>query len=361
MVPKRILIVDDSVTWREYLKYLFSQDPFFEVVGTAVDGLDAIEKARLLKPDVITMDLAMPRLDGIEACRRILEFLPVPIVIVSDFWETETVQRAFHAMEIGAVAGIQKPKMLRKNEGKAEVKHLLKLVKLMSEIPIVCRTHSKKNIGGVDEIPSTNVLTKFLSGRTFDVVAIGASTGGPVVLKKILSVLPKDYSLPVLVVQHISIGFLEGMVQWLRRVCKIPIRIARNGEPIEDGVVYFAPDNTHMEVDRNKTIRLLKGPAEHGVMPSVSVLFRSLNIVYGSRAVAVLLTGMGKDGAQELLELKRAGALTIVQNKESCLVFGMPGEAVRLGAAVCTASPPEISKILSNLNRKRSFQQRFDK
>lgn len=345
--PKRVLIVDDSMTCREYLRFLLEKEGGFHVVGMAVDGEDAVRKALALKPDLITMDIHMPGMNGIEASRKILEQFSVPIVMVSDVWQTAEVQRAFEAMEIGAVGGVQKPPGLGHPDAELLTRRLVRTVKLLAELPVVRR----RPVASVAKSPSTGVVATECARRHFPqspvrVVAIGASTGGPPVLKDILKVLPSGYPVPILVVQHISPGFLGGMLEWMQRDCAVRLRVGTHGEAVVPGTVYFAPDGTHMAIDASGTLRLTHEAPEHGVKPSVSVLFRSVAAAYGSAAVAVLLTGMGKDGAQELLTLYQKGALTIAQDEASCAVFGMPGEAVRLGAARCVLSPEVIGRVL---------------
>ena len=181
------------------------------------------------------------------------------------------------------------------------------------------------------------------------VVAIGSSTGGPPVLKTIFRLLRKDFPLPILAVQHIAAGFLEGMVEWLDKECPLSVRIPRDGERILAGSVYFAPDNHHMGIREGGGIFLNTDPLENGLRPSVSRLFRSVTRSYGRHAVGVLLTGMGKDGARELKEMKDAGAVTLVQNEASCTVFGMPGEAVKIGGASHILAPEEIAAWLNTL------------
>ncbi len=347
---RRLLIVDDSPTWRDCLEHIFEKDGYFDVVGTAVDGLDAIEKTRLLAPDVITMDIEMPRMNGIEASRKIMEFHPVPIIIVSDFWETESVKKAFEAMEIGAVAGIQKPSMIVSNTiGKKEILKLVKTVKLMSEVPVIKRGKlRRKDKPKEDE----GIAASLEPALAVEVVVIGASTGGPVVLKEIFSRLPSDFPLPIAVVQHIAPGFLPGFIKWLEQASPLRFSVACYGEKLLPGSVYLAPDGAHMELDRELVVHLTDGPPEHGVKPSVSVLFRSVAKNLGPRALGVLLTGMGRDGAEELLAMCRAGAITIAQDEESSLVFGMPGEAIRLGGAAMVLPPHEIAKSLKFLGEK---------
>ncbi len=342
--PKRLLIVEDSPTCREYLRHILERDGGFRVVGTAADGEEAVRMALLLKPDVITMDLHLPRMSGIEASRKILEVLPVPIVVVSDLWETREVQRAFEAMEIGAVAGVQKPAGIGHPDREASARRLVRTVQLMAELPVVRRlpkTPAPPKKSSAESRRNASPLRCPLS-----VVAIGASTGGPPVLKEILSHLPASFPAPVVIVQHISPGFLDGMLEWLQRTSALRLRVPVPGEKLEPGTVFFAPDGLHMELEPAGTVRLIDGPPQHGVKPSVSVLFGSVAASYGATAAAVLLTGMGKDGARELGLLREKGSLTVAQNEESCVVFGMPGEAVQRGAAEWVLAPHDIARIL---------------
>ena len=205
-------------------------------------------------------------------------------------------------------------------------------LKVMSEVKVVKRYRKSAGIG-VDEFVNGKKPAEYRLPPGVKMVAIGSSTGGPPVLKTIFQLLPGDFPLPILVVQHITAGFLEGMVEWLDKECPLSVGIPRDGEWVQPGKVYFAPDNHHMGVREGGVIFLNTDPPENGLRPSVSSLFRSVARSYGRFAVGVLLTGMGKDGARELKEMKDAGAVTLAQDKESCVVFGMPGEAVKIGGA----------------------------
>jgi two-component system chemotaxis response regulator CheB len=224
------------------------------------------------------------------------------------------------------------------------------MVKLMSEVKVVkLFPRSRK-----EQIkPLRSVQTFENDVKRIQVIAIGASTGGPMALQIILSGLPEDLPVPVLIVQHIATGFVKGFLEWLSATSGIKLKIAEDGEPILPGIGYIAPDNFHMGVSRGSKINLSNQPPENGLKPSVSYLFRTVAQTFGSNALGVLLTGMGKDGADELKAMKDKGALTLVQNEESSVIFGMPGEALRIGASDHALSPERIAEILAKSGSKK--------
>jgi len=342
----RVLIVDDSLTIREYLKEIFVMDGNFEVVGEARDGHEAINKVKMTHPDIVTMDIQMPGMDGYEATRRIMEEHPVPIVIVSASWIPQEVESTFKAMKVGAIAGIRKPKGIGSRNYTADINEMINTIKLMSEVKVIRRRPllSKKHHNSKNEIITH---TENVKKSNYEILAIGASTGGPPILQNILSKLSPGISVPIVIVQHITSGFTSGLVDWLNKTTPFSIQIAADKQLLLPGNVYFAPDNKHMGVRSNKTIFLSDAPPEHSIRPSVSFLFRSVNKSFGNKAIGILLTGMGKDGAQELKEMHDNNAITIAQDKESSTVFGMPGEAVRLNGAKYTLSPENMVRRLN--------------
>lgn len=344
--PKiKILIVDDSPLIQKMFAHLFRMDPQLEVIGTAGDGQAALAFVQIRKPDVILMDIQMPVMNGYEATRRIMETDPVPIVICSASSQRDEVSQTFLAMEAGAVACVSKPVGPGHPEFAPMVAALIDTIKLMSEVKLVRRRRMPE--GGAGGIPMTPASAA--SGSVPKIVAMGASTGGPLVLQTILTLLPTDYPLPILIVQHIATGFVQGLADWLRTTTKRPVEEARHDAPVMPGHVYLAPDNYHMGISLEGRIALNNGELENGLRPAVSYLFRSVSRVYGAAAVGVLLTGMGKDGAENLLEMKGRGAVTIAQDRESSLIHGMPGEAIRLGAARHVLTPEGISDMLMSL------------
>ncbi|MDD5035636.1 MAG: chemotaxis-specific protein-glutamate methyltransferase CheB [Methylococcaceae bacterium] len=348
----KVLVAEDSPVVREFLVNILGMDPDIRVVGTANDGEQAIAAIKLFRPDVITMDICMPKMDGMEATRRIMENDPTPIVIVSgcsDLYETAT---TFRAMDAGALAVLRRPAGVGHPDHEAMVKELLQTVKLMAEVKVVRRWPRR----GPDLPPATKLLAD--KPAKFKAVALGASTGGPLVLQTILTMLPRGFPAPVLIVQHMAAGFIQGFVEWLAQSSSLPVHVAGQGEPICSGHIYVAPDGFQMRVEHGGKIALGKDEPENGLRPSISCLFRSLADVYGSEVVAGLLTGMGCDGAEELKLLRNKGAITFAQDKDSSVVHGMPGEAIRLGGAQLILPPEDIAPLLASLvNIQRQVRQ----
>lgn len=339
----KVLIAEDSKVVTEYLKHILESDDEIEVIITAVDGIEVIEFTEKYKPDIITMDVHMPKMNGFDATRKIMELYPTPIIIVSASYDPKEMENSFRAMQAGAVSIIKKPRNLKHPEYRDDTARLVRMVKLMSQVKVVRRRTPQEVTGVV--APKIEVPIK----REIGVVAIGASTGGPPVLNTILSKIPQNYPVPVLIVQHIAPGFLPGMINWLQKQVQNNIKQASHGEKIFPGNIYVAPDNYHMGLDIQGKIALSGTKPENGVRPSVSFLFRSIANEYNRKAAGVLLTGMGSDGAEELKLLKEKGAVTIIQNEETCVVFGMPGRAKELSAGHNELSPDEIAFYLKNI------------
>jgi two-component system, chemotaxis family, protein-glutamate methylesterase/glutaminase len=345
--PIKVLIVDDSAVVRELLTYILSSDPDIRVIGTANNGEEAVKAVRDKRPDIVMMDINMPKMDGFEATRIIMETTPTPIVIVSASWDPKEVEKTFQAMEVGALTAIRKPVGVAHPDYKDQAKELIKTVKLMSEVKVV-RRHPRVKLK--KDIPVSEPAPTIMDIKA---VAIGASTGGPAVIEAILSELPKDFRAPLLIVQHISSGFVQGFTDWLTTSCRFPVKIAEQGESTLPGHAYVAPDGVHMGIEANGKIILCESEHENGLRPSVSYLFRSVAEAFGKSSVGVLLTGMGKDGVEELKLMKEKGAITIAQDKESCVVYGMPGEAVKMNAATYVLSPVKIASALAAAVNKK--------
>ena len=355
----KVLIVEDSPAVQEFLTRILNSDTDIDVVGTVCNGEEALEAVKRKKPNIITMDIDLPRMNGFEATRRIMEVAPTPIVIVIESRGTESVATTFRAMEVGALAVVQKPMEIGHPDHEATAREFVQTVKSMSEVKVVTRRarsfdRLRTPLRREEAAPtaSPGVEVKGVRAKT-QLVVIGASAGGPLALQAILSALPKDFSAPVLIVQHMAEGFIQGFVEWLEQTSALSIHVAAHGESIFPGHVYVAPDGFQMKVEASRKILLTKDEPENGLSPSVSYLFRSVAKAFGKNAVGVLLTGMGKDGAEGLRLMKEKGAVTIVQDEESAIVYGMPGEAIKLDAATYVLSPHRIAAELEGLVNNR--------
>lgn len=345
----RVMIVDDSAVAREVLNEIFCNDPDLVVVGEAVDGESAVHMVMDMKPDVVTMDIHMPKVDGFEATRRIMECQPTPIVVVSGSVDTRELDTSFKALEAGALALVARPPGPGHPEYGAASSQLLRTVKGMSEVKVVKRWPKNGHANG--RRPSSTA-TVMCPSHQVQLAAIGASTGGPVAMQRFLKALPDDLSVPVVIVQHMSPGFLEGFVDWLSRSTGKTCLIAKDGEEMAAGKCYVAPDGHHLGVNASGRTILFQDAPENGSRPSVSYLFRSVAQHYGRAAAAILLTGMGKDGAVELKQLHDLGAVTFAQDAASSVVHGMPGEAIRLGGANHVGTPEGLASVFVSLVKK---------
>lgn len=350
----RVLIVDDSLTTREFLKQIITSDPELEIAGEAKNGEEAVKKAKITRPDVIIMDIQMPGMDGYAATRSIMEKYPVPIVIHSTLVAPEQTENIFKSMKVGAVAISQKPPGMGHPESKPLVEKLLRTVKLMSEVKVVRLIKKKEKPKKTDTC--TALKLGGISRPATGIVAIGASTGGPPVLQSILSSLNRNFTIPIVIVQHIASGFLEGMVDWLSRTTHMSLKIPNTGELVKDGVVYFSPEDHYIDITPSRMFRIYKIDDRENLKRPISRLFSSVARIYKDHAVGVLLTGMGNDGATGLKEMKDQGAMTLVQDKESSVVFGMPGEAVKLSAHKYMLNPNDIAAFLNKVSHDNAAQ-----
>jgi two-component system chemotaxis response regulator CheB len=326
----RVLIVDDSAVVRELLTFILSSDPELDVVRAVTNGREALQAVQELRPDIVTMDIHMPEMDGFDATRQIMETAPTPIVIVSGSVDTSELEKTFRALEAGALMVVGRPPGPGYPGFEQATSQLILAVKAMAEVKVVKRWPRERLATAALRPPVSPRLQAVR--RRIRIVAVGASTGGPVALQVLIDSLPKDFSIPVLMVQHMAPGFIHGFAEWLSQATERPVLVPTNGTTLFPGHYYVAPDAHHMEFDQSGRIVLVRKQPQDGLCPSVARLFRSAADVYGANAAGILLTGMGKDGAAELKILKERGALTFAQDEESSLIHGMPGEAIRLGA-----------------------------
>jgi len=319
-----VLVVDDSLVAREMLSHILGSDAGIEVIGTATDGAEAVEMTALLRPDLVTMDIHMPRMDGIEATERIMAYTPTPVLVVSSSVYGEGVGRAFDALACGALDVVLKPAP-RDWAGLDDIaRDLVRRVRMLSQVRVI--THVRGRHAG------RRAVCARTDPGSGSVVAIGASTGGPSALREVLGGLPAGLPAPILVTQHIAEGFIPGLVEWLDTACAIRVRVAEDGCALLPGTAYLAPTGKDLVIDGG-AVRLANPAASQVHAPSADVLFESVARSRGPAAVGVLLTGMGADGARGLGLLRDVGAATIAQDEATSVVFGMPRAAIERGAA----------------------------
>ncbi len=348
----RILIVDDSKTETLLLQSLFESEKSMKVVGCARDGKEAVKLAEQLKPDLITMDLAMPVLDGFEATQLIMSHHPTPIVVISSRLDSYSLNASFKAMSAGALAVLDKPHF-HAAEFKAEKNRILETIRSMAEIRVIKRRFRSPSLKQ-QTLPQPQPLSP---QEDFEVIAIGSSVGGPQALRIILSKLPADFPIPIVIVQHMTEGFIQSFTQWLDNHVSLHIKEAADFEALRPGTVYFAPDHAHLEIQRNEKglyAKLSQGLPVSGFYPSATVLLKSVAQVSAHKAIGILLTGMGNDGALGLLELKNARGHTLTQDADSAVVFGMAGVAHALGAVDRSVDLEKIADYLMKITAKKT-------
>jgi two-component system chemotaxis response regulator CheB len=331
----RVLVVDDSATQRQVLSRLLGADAGIDVIGWASTGSEAVHAVASLRPDVVTLDDRMPLMSGLEAAREIMRETPTPIVMISAVSGDEARRLTDEALAVGVLA-VQSKRALSSGDPRA-VADLVRLIKSMAEVRVVRRRR--------DPTPGFVAPRPTRDAGTPEIIAIGASTGGPQTVREILSYLPDSFPFPMVLVQHTTAGTSSTLVEWLGSMARMPVRVADQGQTLKGPGLFVAPTGKHMVV-RGRRVGLEEGPPVSLHCPSATTLFRSVAAAYGPRAVGVLLTGMGDDGALGLAELRSAGALTIAQDESSSVVFGMPAEAIRLGAATHILPPHKIATVL---------------
>jgi len=398
--PIRVFLVDDSPVALLLIKRLLATSPDIEVVGTARNGREALEKFAAARPKVICTDLSMPVMGGLELIQEAMATYPRPILVISSAKNAADRDKAYELLAAGAVDVFPKPTANDAFEETA--RQLVQKIRILSGVYVFARSPqepgllrvrtsgsetanlliatlpiAKPNVAATATASATTASATTAPAPTsaapvaasprvavqgriqpprssfylqksarIRLVALGSSTGGPQVLESVLSRLPASFPCPILCVQHISKGFLDGLVDWLRGQCSLNIRIAQPGEVATPGVVYFPQEDTHLEIDVRGRLSCLPGPLFDGHRPSVSVTFASVARSFGNESLAVLMTGMGSDGASGLKAILASGGVTIAQDEASCVVFGMPKQAIEIGAAQYALSPDGIVEAL---------------
>ena len=320
----RVLVVEDSPLMCKILTTTLNADPRILVAAVANNGKEAVDLVPSLKPDIITMDMDMPVMDGLEATKQIMAYHPTPILIVSSSVFKVGMDKVFKAISHGALDVMDKSELELVGDRKSG-ETLTAKVKFLTGVRVVDRPLVK--LRNERSLVDLKTPRKRISDK---IVAMVSSTGGPQALLKILRRLPEDFPCGIVIVQHITSGFLSGLVDWLSKECKIRVKIGEDSEEIRPGVAYIAPDNFQMKVKEGGKISLLDEPANGGHRPSGDVLLESVARIYGKGSVGAILTGMGRDGVMGMKAIKQSQGRTIAQNEKSCAIFGMPNAAIEM-------------------------------
>lgn len=336
----RVLLVDDSTIALTILKRLISSSPDMEVVGVASRGEEALSLIPLLDPNVICTDFRMPGMDGLTFIREVMEKYPRPVLVISVSVQTGQTQNIFQLLEAGALDVLPKPRAGSEAEFEGAKENLISKIRILSGVHVFRRRKIKPEPGAIiNEAPPGAVR----------IVCIGASTGGPMAFHDILAALPSNFPAPLVCVQHIGEGFMDGLVEWLASEASLKVKTAEAGAFPEKGTAYFPPEGKHIEFDKAGRFVTNPEPPFNGHRPSIDITFKSVARHYGASSIGVLLTGMGADGADGLLDILKAGGVTIAQDEATSLVFGMPRQAIERGAARCVLPLDRIVEALVRL------------
>ncbi|MCI0755985.1 chemotaxis-specific protein-glutamate methyltransferase CheB [Roseomonas vastitatis] len=330
------MIVEDSLVVRRLLSHIVMRDPRLHLIAAVASAEDALQELPRLRPDVISMDIRLPGIDGLEATRRIMSEQPTPIVVIADSVEDSALRISMNALRAGALSVVEKPVGTETDGYERIAETICTQLFIMSQVPVIRRRGP-----GISR-PPLPPPSALLPRTRPSVLAIAASTGGPPALAQVLGALPADYPLPVLLVQHMGSPFLEGFAAWLDGLVPMRVRLARDGERPRPGEVYVAPGERHLLMAPGGVLRLSAEPPLASQRPSATRLFQSVAETAGAQGLGVLLTGMGEDGAAGLLAMRQAGALTLTEHESTAVVYGMPAAAVRMGGSLLTLPLPLI-------------------
>jgi two-component system, chemotaxis family, protein-glutamate methylesterase/glutaminase len=340
----RAVIADDSATARQLLRAVLERDGDIAVIGEAQDGAAAVDLVHRTRPDLVVMDVHMPVADGLEATKEIMMRVPTPILIVSALSHRD-VDLSLTATQAGALMALPKPQGPASPRFQEAAAELRAMARAMAQVKVVRRWSASA---------TASARPPRRPAATIELVALAASTGGPAALSRILSALPATFPVPIMIVQHIARDFTAGFADWLRAGCALPVRLAQNGEPLLPGTVYIAPDDVHLGVSAERRVRLVHAAPIAGFRPSATYLFQSAARVYAARFVAVVLTGMGSDGADGVQAARAAGALVLAQDEASSVVYGMAQEAVRRGVVDAVVPLDDIAPRLVELTAREA-------
>ncbi len=368
----RAIVVDDVSTVRMALKQILQLEGDIQVVGEGRTGRDAVSLTQRLRPDIVLMDVDMPHMDGLEATKEIMAKSATPILIVTASSVYDARGMPFTAIEAGALDVFPKPSLFGSESWTAVGLKLRRAVRTLSQVKVISRRRRpvaarvparpepqrKSKPAAEPQAPAAREpKVKASAGNYPDMIAIGASTGGPMVVRQILAALPADYSIPIVVVQHIGDEFVHGLVDWLDKNTEVEVRLARDRASLEPGIVSVAPGGVHIKITESLMVRYDDGPMLHHCKPAVDVLFHSVAKNVAPRAAGILLTGMGRDGADGLKALRNTGCMTVAQDEQTSTVYGMPAAAVDLGAAQQVLPPLRIGQWLLRVAQERPETQ----
>lgn len=346
-MPIRVLLVEDSPITLLILKRILDSSSEIEVVGEVRTGLEALELIPNVQPDVICTDLHMPQMNGLELTSEVMILYPRPILVISAWVQEEDSTHVFQLLEAGALDIFPKPTAGLSIENKLLNQELINKIKILSGVKVFKK--KRKSLYQVKNLSyfSPNSYTKP------EIIVIGASTGGPQAIHELLVQLPANFPVPIICVQHICLGFLQGFIDWLTTSCRLQVQIAKSGDLPKAGTIYFPPEQEHLELDKQGRFICSNSPSLDGHRPSVTVTFKSVVKFYGKATVGILLTGMGRDGAEGMQCITQAGGLTIAQDEATSVIFGMPREAIELGAAKLVLPIHAIAPRLLELLQKQ--------
>ena len=381
--PIRVIVVDDSALMRRVITGLLEQDPSIRVVATARNGREAIDLVQELRPDIVTMDVRMPVMDGLATTEHLMAYCPTPILVLTASLASHEVDITFKMLGAGALEVIEKPSGSDAQALDRTGRALIRRIKVLARVKVVTHLRGRRKLaetlstmtfpvaygkGDQETKKQTDTLSTKETPRrpvarscglpvslspSLDVplIVIGASTGGPRVVNELLSSLPSDLRAAVLVVQHIAQGFSAGMAEWLANASRLPVTLAIEGQAIRVGEVLIAPDTRDLLITRERTIHLSDSPLLIQ-RPSIDISMQAAAEVFGAHAIGVLLTGMGRDGAYGMLTIKRSNGYTIAQDEATSTIFGMPRAAIQLGAALEVLPATRIAPRLAELIRQ---------
>jgi len=349
----KVLVVDDSAFMRKSLSIMLESDPGIEVIATAIDGLDGLNKVKNLRPDIVTLDIEMPRMDGLTALKHIMKQSPTPVIMVSSL-TTEGADETLKALDLGAVDFIPKASSFVSVAIAAIKEDLIRKVKAFAKNKksVINRlnTFHQKSTNSIGARTTSTQSIKPLPRANYKAVVLGISTGGPISLQKVVPILSPKLNVPTFIVQHMPPKFTASLAQRLNNMSKLEVKEAENNEIVRNGVVYIAPGGMHMILRKNginTVISISEMPKETLHKPSVDVLFESAEKVYGKNVLSIIMTGMGRDGLEGVKKLKAVGAHCIAQDESSCVVYGMPKAIVENGLADTIAPLEEIPNIIN--------------